>query len=326
MAVPSGGQRPLSPNLAHSYAPELSTIEGLHHVPPEAYGFGHDMPQVAGTLQMPGPDGTSHSTDKYIAHQPSSNHHLPSSMPPGAASPPVEKQPPEKKRILGLPVTGFWTLVGLAVLIILGVALGAGLGVGLSRSNSSKDASVPSASPATNLPGFTSQSTATATSAPVTAAPGTSTTAPSSSVTPSPASSSSTSPTSSAPVTSGTTGLAANSCTFTTPKTVSAADGTKFTEYCFTDWPNGVAAADGNGNVTDIARTTVYTFEECMAYCASYNAQISGGGTKCQAITYNSNLTDIIAVGKQGGDCFLKDKKGIDLQGSAESACAAIVY
>jgi hypothetical protein len=67
---------------------------------------------------------------------------------------------------------------------------------------------------------------------------------------------------------------------------------------------------------------TVYTFEDCMQQCLDYND--SDPATKCTAVTYNSNLTSIIAVGQQGGNCFLKDRKGVNIQGSAESACAAI--
>lgn len=87
-------------------------------------------------------------------------------------------------------------------------------------------------------------------------------------------------------------------------------------------------ASDGNGTITDIHYTTVYTFEACMEECISWNAEVDTGNeaTKCAAVTYNSNLTSIIAEGQQGGDCFLKDRKGLDRQGTAESSCAAIVY
>jgi hypothetical protein len=68
--------------------------------------------------------------------------------------------------------------------------------------------------------------------------------------------------------------------------------------------------------------TTVYTFEDCMDYCAAYNSDIDSGDTKCRAVTYNSNLTSIM---EQGGDCFLKDIQGKNLPGSAESACAVLV-
>lgn len=72
--------------------------------------------------------------------------------------------------------------------------------------------------------------------------------------------------------------------------------------------------------MTDLTYTTVYTFEDCMQECLDYND--SKPKTRCTAVTYNSNLTSI--VGGQGGNCFLKDRKGVNMQGSAESACAAI--
>ena len=92
--------------------------------------------------------------------------------------------------------------------------------------------------------------------------------------------------------------------------------------YCFTDWYNGDEAASGNGTVKDLAYTTLYTFEDCMEYCLSYNSAISDGDTECRAVTYNSNLTSI--VNAQGGNCFLKDKQGVNQPGSAESASAVI--
>lgn len=61
-----------------------------------------------------------------------------------------------------------------------------------------------------------------------------------------------------------------------------------------------------------------------MDACISYNDDLEDGGTACMAVAYNSNLTSVIAVGKQGGNCFLKNKRGEDHTGSAESACAAI--
>jgi hypothetical protein len=221
--------------------------------------------------------------------------------PAGQGDPSV---PPRKKTILGVPRTIFWVITGLVVLLVLGIALGAGLGVGLS--NASKQSQTTSTATPTSTSGD-SQTT----SPPVTSPP---------SITPTSTATS----TSSAPVTSGTTGLADNSCNFTTPKTYYAADGTGFTQYCFTDWPNKDAAADGVGNVTDLTYTTVYTFEACMQKCLDYNSRLTTGRTRCTAVTYNANLTSIIAIGQQGGNCFLKDKKGVNQQGSAESACAAI--
>jgi hypothetical protein len=205
----------------------------------------------------------------------------------------------DKKTILGLSSRVFWTIAaGVAALIIVGVALGAGLGIGLAQHNSTPSGNNNTSTPADSVTTSSSSSTSTSTAT----------------------------STSSAPVTSGTVGLSDNSCNTTLPKTYHSKSGTSFTQYCFTDWPRGDKAADGNGTVTDLSRTTVYTFEDCMEACLTYNAQLTSSQAQCTAVTYNSNLTSIIAVGKQGGNCFFKNKKGVDLQGSAESACAAIAF
>ncbi|KJZ74473.1 hypothetical protein HIM_06069 [Hirsutella minnesotensis 3608] len=207
-----------------------------------------------------------------------------------AGEPPLTttRQPPRRKVLLfAIP----------AVLVILGVALGLGLGLGLKRGGATAPPT-SSASPTSHIPSR-SQSSSTSAS-PTSAAP-------------------------SAPVvTSGTHGLAANSCTFQTPRTHLASQDTRFTQYCFTDWPNGSEAADGKGRVRDLRRATVYTFEACMDECVAYNRGVARGAPTCQAVTYNSNLTSIIEEGRQGGNCFLKNKKAVNIQGSAESASAAI--
>lgn len=211
---------------------------------------------------------------------------------------PVEKGP--KRKILGLSVPVFWVALVVAVLVVLGT--GIGVGVGVSQSKSSTGAAPETADPE---PADPEDPTAEDPTSP-------SSTSPSS--------------TSSAPVTSGTVGLADNSCTFSTPRTYTSSSGTHFTQFCFTDWPSGGAAADGRGEVEDLRRLTLYTFEDCMDACVSYNEDLEEeeDATECLAVTYNSNLTSILAVGKQGGNCFLKNKRGEDHTGSAESACAAI--
>jgi hypothetical protein len=212
-----------------------------------------------------------------------------------------------KRKMLGMRVAVFWTALVVFVAMVLGIGIGVGLGVGLKRNGDSN--SPDSSSPTTTISHSTAESQ-TKTSGP------------------SAQSSTSTRTTSASAVfvTSGTHGLAANSCTFTAPRTYQASGDSSFTEYCFTDWPNGVDAADGSGPIKDLVRTTVYTFEDCMEECVKYNSNLPSSGTKCGAVTYNSNLTSIIEVGKQGGNCFLKNKKGIDRQGRAESACAALVF
>lgn len=257
-------------DLQNSYGPEVTPYQASAQPPPEY----HDPPQGqkpdVGAPEVVAPTGPK----------------------------------PEHKKMLGLRVFVFWTLVALALLVALGVGVGVGVGVGAKHGSSSSPAS-------SETPPSDGQGSMT-------------TSATSHSETSSTATSTSTSSAATAVATSGTHGLAANSCTSTTPKTYHGADGTSFTEYCFTDWPNNSEAADGRGNVTDISRTTVYTFEACMEACVTYNKKVGDSGTQCRAITYNSNLTSIIEIGRQGGNCFLKNKKGVDLQGSAESACAAI--
>lgn len=208
-----------------------------------------------------------------------------------------------KRKILGMRVAVFWTALVIFILVVLGIGIGIGLGVGLKRSNDNNSDSSPQTTSSSSMSQTTTSDTTTQSST------RTSTTSASTAV-----------------VTSGTHGMAANSCTFTAPKTYQASGGSTFTQYCFTDWPNGVDAADGSGPIKDLRRYTVYTFEDCMEQCLKYNKNLPSSGTKCAAVTYNSNLTSIIEVGKQGGNCFLKNKKGEDRQGSAESACAALVF
>lgn len=183
----------------------------------------------------------------------------------------------------------FWLAIALAATVALGLGLGVGLGVGLRHK--------PHHDPATSPPNATSQ-TSLPTSSP-------------------------TSTTTQAPVTSGVQGLAANSCTFRDPKTYRGSGGAVFVEYCFTDWPRGVAAANGRDTVVDLKTTITYTFEACMENCIKYNGSIGEDKTRCLAITYNSNLTS--AVGGQSGNCFLKSAKGIEVQASDVSASAALV-
>ena len=228
------------------------------------------------------------------------DHNRESGSPPPPEKPAEEKAP--KKRIFGLTVPVFWALTAGIVLLVLGAGVGVGVGVGVAGNNKSSSDAAPDTADADNQdPADTSPSKST-----------------------SPSASASPSSTSSAPVTSGTVGLADNSCTSSTPRTYTASDGSHFTQFCFTDWPNGEVAADGTGKVKDLLALTLYTFEDCMDACLEYNEDLDDQDTSCSAVSYNSNLTSIVAVGKQGGNCFLKNKRGKDHTGSAESACAAI--
>ncbi len=221
----------------------------------------------------------------------------------------VDPQPTRRRKILGLPAKIFYALVALTIVVVLALAIGVGVGVGTKHSSGSKsdaDKSGQSSASASSAPTSTSGSSAVSGSS----ASATSSASPSGSA---------------SPITSGTHGVAANSCTFKDPKTYTSGDGTQFTEYCFTDWPNGQPSANGKTNVTDLKVLTSYTFESCMDACADYNDGLKGADadTPCRAITYNANLTLAIEVTDHAGNCWLKNAKGEDKQGTAQVASAA---
>ncbi|KAF2717726.1 hypothetical protein K431DRAFT_150705 [Polychaeton citri CBS 116435] len=137
-------------------------------------------------------------------------------------------------------------------------------------------------------------------------------TAPSSGSTSSSSSSSSPTTTSPAAVTSGQSGLAAYSCSNQTTYTTTDDDRIDFTEEC------NVLYAKNAPNyyyrdqwVDNLANTTVYRFEDCMNDCSSYNRFNLDGTANCRAVTYYANLTQALGVSEYGGNCFLKDGRGV---------------
>lgn len=90
--------------------------------------------------------------------------------------------------------------------------------------------------------------------------------------------------------------------------------GTLFSLFCGVDWPRGIEAADGNGTVGDLGRSTKYTLDDCIETCIQYNKGDAAvvdsvdGGT-CRAVVYQANLTAVYDGG-QDGNCFLKDRIG----------------
>lgn len=72
---------------------------------------------------------------------------------------------------------------------------------------------------------------------------------------------------------------------------------------CSVDWPDGINTAKGDGQVSDISRTTTYTLQACIDACVGYR------GGACHAVTYEANLTASFGGG-QGGNCFFKDGAG----------------
>lgn len=294
----SPGSTPWSPALQNSYGPEASTIDNYSHGGPEV------VPHAA-------PEVLPHAAPEAVPGQSPYHGYV---VKPYEARQPEPPPPKKKKKILGLSVALFWVIVGVVILLVLGISLGVGLGVGLSqRATSSTSSTSPAAS---TSPEASAQDQATTTPATT------------SSTSPTTTTSTQASSTSTAPVTSGTTGVADNSCISQVPTTYySSADSSiSFTTYCFTDWPNHDVAADGNGTVSDLEYTILYTFEDCMDACVRYNEGLTSTETKCAGVTYNSNLTSIVAVGQQGGNCFLKNTRGVNRQGSATSACAGVIY
>ncbi|KAJ2902884.1 hypothetical protein MKZ38_010695 [Zalerion maritima] len=223
------------------------------------------------------------------------------------AVPAIDNHSPSRKgkRLLGLPVVAFWAIIGAGVLVI---SLGVGLGVGLGSKKSSSD-SDNSGAPATasNTPASVTADSDQESSA-----------SPSASATESSESTS----TSSAPVTSGTTGIADNSCDSSSPETYFATRDEVFTAYCAIDWPNGIELFDdSSATVSDIYSDIVYTFEACMDLCVDYN--VGRDDALCNAVTYASNLTSSIAG--QGANCWLKDGRGLDYSARDTTASAVRV-
>lgn len=135
----------------------------------------------------------------------------------------------------------------------------------------------------------------------------------------SPSSSTQSVSTTSMAVSSGTTGVARIICTAGSSYTSSF--GSKFQEYCNTDWPKNNRA--NQGTVTNLKIVIRYTFEGRMNACDLYNQPSSKNEDACQAITYNANLT--AAVAASGGNCYLKSAQGVDVPADDVIASAAIV-
>ncbi|TPX17721.1 uncharacterized protein E0L32_002822 [Thyridium curvatum] len=294
-SVPPRGPRPSPPMPSHQEAP-IHVPEQAAYAPSPPFQHPHSPPQTYAQPQFMDPEhGSPQAPYHHVLGQkwPVSREEerfSPDGSTYASPSPPaiVSLGPaPPKKPYSSAKVWMIFFFT--AALVVLAVGLGVGLGLGLRRSSSSNSAQhTQTASP--TLPAGNA----------ITATSG-----------------------NPAIATSGTTGTSANSCTYKDPRTYAAKDQkTRFTTYCFTDWYQNDPAADGNGQVKDISKTIKYTFEDCMEACVTWNANPSRSSW-CAAVTYNSNLTDYIPG--QGANCFLKDRKGVDAQGTAESASAAIV-
>ena len=93
------------------------------------------------------------------------------------------------------------------------------------------------------------------------------------------------------------------------------------------DWPGGgsgvVVNGATNGTINNIQAQTVYSFQACIDACVIYNHNI--GYTACLAVTYNANLTEDFVTNNRGGDCWLKDRQGVDVAQGNETASGALL-
>ncbi|KAJ5216207.1 uncharacterized protein N7498_002614 [Penicillium cinerascens] len=230
-----------------------------------------------------------------------------------------------KGSICGLQPPTFWILLVVIVLVI-GGAVGGGIGGALAVRN--RDGASPTSGSNTN-PSTTLSSntgTITATSLPITSSslPIISSALPITSSASGTTTIATASTTSSAPVTSGTTGLAANPCPGQNLTTIQGSDDSIFTLLCSVDWPNGENSAYGNETVTDLSiPTTAYTLKECIADCIDFNTA-APDESPCRAVVYAANLTASFDGG-QGGNCFLKNTVGRYFPSSDTSMAAGIL-
>ncbi|GAE00276.1 cytochrome P450 [Paecilomyces variotii No. 5] len=202
-------------------------------------------------------------------------------------------QPPPLPRICGMKKSTFWVVVGLMLAVIVGAVVGGAVGGTVAHSNStditnspSRETTDPSSNHITSSASHSASSTTGTATASIT----------------------------SSAVTSGITGIAENPCPGANRTTITASSGTLFSLFCGVDWPRGIEAADGNGTVSDLGRSTTYTLDDCIETCIQYNkgdlAVLDSVDTgTCRAVVYQANLTAVFDGG-QGGNCFLKDRIG----------------
>ncbi|KAI1460232.1 hypothetical protein F4805DRAFT_455171 [Annulohypoxylon moriforme] len=221
---------------------------------------------------------------------------------PGSAAtalplPPLPKSPSsdveshkgkEKRRVLGLTVPLFWTLV-VIVFIILAAALGGGIGGGLKAQQQQKLTNNASSDTATN--GTSSSSSSAGGSTPTSSQPTATTTV-----------------TSSGPIPSDSGCPLINGQTYT-PYAVdgnaiplqSGKEGQQFKQQCYTNYVSSAST-----QTHDILKIYMPTLENCIMACAEYNAAYAAnlanntgvGGGYCMGVTLNK---------VNAGFCYLKN-------------------
>ncbi|KAI1206717.1 uncharacterized protein F4807DRAFT_463406 [Annulohypoxylon truncatum] len=194
----------------------------------------------------------------------------------------------EKRRVLGLTVPLFWTLV-VIVFIILAAALGGGIGGGLKAQQQQKLTNNASSDPVTN--GTSSSSSSAGGATPTSSQPAATTTV-----------------TSTGPIPSDSGCPLINGQTYT-PYAVDGSDfplqsgkeGQQFKQQCYTNYVSSAAA-----QTHDILKIYMPTLENCIMACAAYNEAYASnlanntgvGGGYCVAVTLNKI---------NAGFCYLKN-------------------
>ncbi|KAJ5144098.1 uncharacterized protein N7515_002885 [Penicillium bovifimosum] len=214
------------------------------------------------------------------------------------------------KRVCGLRPTVFRSLLAVSILLVIAAAVGCGVGgsylinkIKTRGSDPVTSGSNTTSTSALPISGTSDSSTTSTTSEADKGSKMPITTGASSSET---TTVSKPSKTSSAPVTSGTTGTAANPCPGQNMTTVTGSDGSVFTLLCAVDWPSGGRIAYGDGEVSDLTRSTEYDLKSCISQCVEWNTE---NDVKCKGVAYSANLTASFEGG-QDGNCFLKDSVG----------------
>jgi hypothetical protein len=118
--------------------------------------------------------------------------------------------------------------------------------------------------------------------------------------------------------------MAKNPCPAANQTTITSPTGSLWVIYCGVDWPEGSSGANGNGIVHDLDIQTVYTLRSCIEKCVKHNADIEIAESPCAAVEYQANLTSAFG-GRQGGNCFLKDRVGTYSPASFGGMAAGLV-
>ncbi|KAI9747891.1 MAG: hypothetical protein M1835_001946 [Candelina submexicana] len=207
-----------------------------------------------------------------------------------------EEHPHPLRTICGLRPATFWLSVALGILIII-AAVGGGVGGSLGAKRSSPQSSPlpsqsqsPAQSPAATVTVFPVQfdGTSRTTSQPTVAATGLLDYIP--------------------PGAANVTTLALDCNTLNNTISYVRVPGidAPFEVRCGNDQRGGFPAANNGGIIKDILPLTMYTFQDCMLACASWNA--ISRSTVCRGVTFGVNMSKV--WNEHHSNCWLKNATG----------------